>query len=181
MVNTKAANRYASAIFDIAKEKNILDVVLSDLNLVKNTINSSNEFNNLLLSPVVNIDKKTAIFKEIFESQLNELSFQFLVLLIKKKRDFLAESIVNEFINLFNKEKNLTPIEVYSAIELDDAMKSSIENKIASAMNLNVISNFKVDKKLKGGIKIQINDWVYDASIKSKLEAIKVSLITNIN
>ena len=82
---------------------------------------------------------------------------------------------------LYNKEKGLTPIEIVTAIELDDSMKSNIESKISKELDIKVVSEFKVDKKLKGGIKIQINDWVYDASIKSKLEAIKVSLTSNIN
>lgn len=181
MVNTKAASRYASAIFEIAKEKNLLDVVLGDFRTIQEVINSSNEFNNLVLSPVVNHDKKIAIFKEIFETKMNQISIEFLYLLIKKKRDFLTTAIISEYINLYNKENNLTPIEIYSAIELDDAMKSSIESKISKELNLKLLSEYKVDKNLKGGIKIQINDWVYDASIKSKLEAIKVSLITNIN
>lgn len=181
MTNTKAANRYALAIFEIAKENNLLEAVLTDLISVQNVIKSSREFSNFVLSPVIHPDKKISVFNEVFEAKVNKISTQFLNLLIKKKREHLTAAIISEFVFLYNKEKGLTPIEIVTAIELDDSMKSNIESKVSKELDIKVVSEFKVDKKLKGGIKIQINDWVYDASIKSKLEAIKVSLISNIN
>lgn len=181
MTNTKAANRYALAIFEIAKENNLIEVILNDLKSIQSLINSSREFHNLVVSPVVNPDKKIAIFREIFGEQINKVSNQFLELLFKKKREILTAAIIGEYIGLYNKENNLTPVDIYSSIELDDNLKKSIETKLSKELDINIISNYKIDKELKGGIKIQIEDWVYDASIKSKLEAIKVSLTSNIN
>lgn len=181
MINTKVAKRYASAIFDIAKEKNILDVILNDFKLIKTTIEISKDFENLLLSPVVNHSKKNAIFHEIFADKLDAISFEFIKLLINKKRDFILSQIVEQFIVLYNQHNNLTPVEIFSAVELDEETKNNVNNKIKTTLNKNIIPDYRVNKNLKGGIKIQVQDWVYDASISTKLENIRESLISNSN
>jgi F-type H+-transporting ATPase subunit delta len=181
MINTKVAKRYASAIFQIAKEKNNLDVILNDFRLIMVTIEQSRDFENLLMSPVVNYSKKVQIFNEIFANKIDAITFEFIKLLINKKRDYFISQIIEQFIVLYNKHNNLTPVEILSAIELDDDTKSKVNNKISSALNLKIIPNFRVNKNLKGGIKIQVDDWVYDASISTKLENIRESLISNSN
>ncbi len=181
MINTKVAKRYASAIFDIALEKGILDVVLNDLRLIKNALENSKELENLVLSPIVNYSKKIAIFEEIFLGKLDKLTFEFLKLLINKKRDNFVSQIIEQYFVLYNTQNNLTPVDIISAIELDNEFKENINNKIKKSLNLNTIPTFKVNKKLKGGIKIQVDDWVYDASISTKLENIRETLISNSN
>ncbi len=179
MINTKASKRYASALFDISLEKGNLDVILKDFQLIKDTIGISREFENVLLSPIINYSKKNAIFLEIFGDKLDKLTYEFMKLIISKKRDAMTSQIIEEFIVLYNQHNNLIPVEIITAVELVDESKNSINSKISTYLNKTIIPNFKVNKNLKGGIKIQVDDWVFDASIKSKLEGIRESLISN--
>lgn len=178
MINTKASKRYASAVFDISLEKGNLDIILKDFQFIKETIEKSREFENVLLSPVINHNKKNAIFAEIFGDKLNTLTYEFMKLLINKKRDTITSQIIEQFIVLYNKHNNLIPVEISTAIELEEDTKNSVISKISTYLKQTIIPTFKVEKTLKGGIKIQVDDWVYDASIKTKLESIRESLIS---
>lgn len=83
MKGTKAAGRYAQALLELALEKNNVDQVLADLKYLLEVNEQSVEFQLLLKSPIVNSDKKIAIFKELF-GQFEDLSSSFVTMIIKK-------------------------------------------------------------------------------------------------
>ncbi len=83
MKGTKAAGRYAQALLELALEKNNVDQVLADLKYLLEVNEQSVEFQLLLKSPIVNSDKKIAIFKELY-GQFEDLSSSFVTMIIKK-------------------------------------------------------------------------------------------------
>ncbi len=172
MTEQRVSKRYARAVFQTAKEINLLDEIRKDLVFVKNTIEDSRELENLLKSPVVHVFKKKSILEEVFKSHVSDLTMNFISLLSEKQRESLTISIIAQFMILYNKEMNIMPITVSSAVELNDEIRAKIITKLEEITNQTVLSTFLTDPDMKGGIKVRIQDWVYDASIRTRLNTL---------
>jgi len=176
MNEKKVSSRYAKAIYGLAKENNLQDEILKDFSLIMKTINDSKELGTLVDSPIVSSDKKFIIFKEIFGDSISKISFDFIKLLCKKARENLIADIAIEFELIYNEANNRLPVIIYSAVELDEDAKKQIQAKLTEWTKKTILSEYKVDISLKGGLKIKISDWLFDASIQNQLEKLKIAL-----
>lgn len=173
MNEKKVSSRYAKAIYGLAKQNNLQDKVLADFSLIVSTIKSSKDLQNLMASPVVAGNKKLDILKEIFGNNITDLTLGFFKLLTEKARENLFENISNEFLLIYNEEHNRLPITIYSAIDLDNASKDEIQNKLADWTDKTILPDYQIDKSIRGGLKIKIQDWVFDASIQNQLDKLR--------
>lgn len=178
MIEIRVSIRYARAIMNAAKELNITDRIFEDLNYINHIFDNSKDFFAVFKSPVVSNAKKRSLAKEIFGEKISELTFSLLELIISKNREFLIESIGREYTNLYYKYKNMLPINVTTAIEMDENTKNGILNKLTEITGMTVVPDYTIDSKIKGGLKVQIDTWVYDASISNKLNALYTKLTT---
>ena len=100
MRETKAAIRYARALFNLAVERKELEVVSKDMELIDKTINENHDLGVLLQSPIIHSDKKEAILKAIFTSNISTTSAAFLDLIVKKRREMYVAQIARQFVIL---------------------------------------------------------------------------------
>src|SRR5688572_20888112 len=107
MKETKVASRYAQSLLDLALERNVLAEVFADMKSLQTLVEQSRDFVNLLNSPVIKTDKKTAIFTQLFQSNLNPLTLQFMVLMAKKRREAILSQIAEQFIHLYDEYKGI--------------------------------------------------------------------------
>ncbi|MBQ6268579.1 MAG: ATP synthase F1 subunit delta [Bacteroidetes bacterium] len=180
MYNSKVAMRYAEALFCVSKEQNNLEVVLDELLSISKLSKESQELRSLIISPIISDSKKEQLFEAIFKNKISDLTFDFLILLIRKNRINIINDIYISFNKLYYKEKGLLAVTVTTAIPLQEELKNEIINKLELTTNKKIIPTYIVDKTLFGGIVINIDDWVYDASIKRQLEIIHTHLIDKI-
>ncbi len=178
MNTERIAIRYARALLDAAKPLNLVDTAFNDLNKVEAIILSSQDLRNLIKSPIIKTHHKVKIFKEIFSNKVSEIVLNFLVLLADKRREVLIPDIIKRFKKIYYKEQGLVEIDIHTANELNDEIKKKIEGNISQKLNLKIISNYIIDKSLKGGIKIKVEDVIYDASISTMLNKLHQKLIS---
>ena len=113
-MQSRAAIRYAKAIFEIAKEENSIDSVYRDMKTVEILCNSSHDFKNLLSNSQINYnEKKTAILSLIKDH--NSITIKLLDLLIKNKRVYIVNDIANSFIQLYNSHNDIKEAVVITA------------------------------------------------------------------
>ena len=177
MENLNAAMRYAKAFFPIAKDSKNLDGILEDLEHVCDLMTTSSDFKMLLYSPIISNSKKEKIFEEIFKNKISELTFDFILLLIVKGREKLLKEIYQCFKILYNEEVGLVPFIVYTAKDLTNDAKAKINEFVANHTKLKPLPEYIIDKSVIGGMKIKIDDWVYDATIHNQLKKLKETLI----
>ena len=113
------------------------------------------------------------VSKDAPKSYFAEIAKEFLVLLQKNKRLSKVNLIIEEFEKHAKKQDGIKEIEVESARELD---KTTI-NKIKKMFGENSEITETINKTLLGGIKIKVDDIIYDASLKKQLSRLKTSLI----
>src|SRR5690606_39038282 len=101
MKGTRAAQRYAKAILDLAKDQNASEAVYHDMESISQTITASDELQNVLASPVIKDDLKRNALKEIFKN-VNPLTLGAFDILLENNRIIILKSVAQKYIELDN-------------------------------------------------------------------------------
>jgi F-type H+-transporting ATPase subunit delta len=177
MVNQKLAKRYAQALLDLAIEKNLLEEVNKDMKFLSQSISSIRDLEMLFDSPVVKVSQKLDLFSKIFKSQINDLSFSFVSLLVAKRRESQVLSIAKEFGALYDDYKNITQIILTTANKVDDKLREEIKKLVQKNTNSEIELIEKIDKGLIGGFVLKIGDTLYDSSVSTRIRKVKRELV----
>ena len=175
MKSTKAASRYAKAILELAIEQNVLDQVAGDMNYIVEVNGETKDFQVLLSSPVINPDRKRAIFNELF-GQFEKLSMMFIDLITRNRREYMLVEIAQSFSTQLKAYRGIVPITLISAVQLDSVTKEKIFDKVRASVTGVLEINEIIDPSLIGGFIIRMDDKQIDASISSQLSNLKQRL-----
>ncbi|NVK66081.1 MAG: ATP synthase F1 subunit delta [Flavobacteriales bacterium] len=175
MRNTKVAARYAKALLELALEQKNLDSVVGDMEVFSATVQSSHDFELLLLSPVVKADKKIEIFQKVFEA-FEKTTHDFLALVTNSKREALLGDIALAFDGLVKEYKGIVPVTITSAVALDASTKDAIIAKVQASVEGTLEVEEKIDESLIGGFVVRMGDFRIDASVVSQLNNLKQRL-----
>lgn len=177
MDQSAIAVRYAKAFFSLAKEKNLLDSLKSDIELIFNVCKNSSDFILLLESPIVKTSKKTGLITAIFNGKLNELTLKFLHLITENKRERHIPGICRNFLSLSRKDQNIKSAVLTTASEIDIKTINKIESLIGKELNAKIELSTQVNSDIIGGIILRLDDKQYDASVATQLKKIKQQLL----
>lgn len=168
-------NRYALGLFSIALEENKVLEYKNSVKMFKDVIVSNSDLKHLFLSYFVLQEEKEDVINNIFKGQ-DEYLLNFLKIIVKNKRVNCMVGIFDEFICLCNDFLKVKEGIVYSTelLSSDDILR--LESKFKSILSCDVELENVIDKKLIGGIKVVIEDRVYDGSIKNKISKLRLSL-----
>lgn len=173
MRNIKITTRYAKALLRLSVEQNLLDTVSKDLEFVTDTIEKSHELKIVLKNPVIRNDKKIKILTSIFDGKISSVSLKFIQLIIRRHRAELLLDVINTFFSLRDDYLNIKPVLVKSAYELDSEIFNRINEILKNITGKEPCFKFQIDKSLIGGFIVQIDDTIYDGSIKHQLQLLK--------
>ena len=171
MKGTRASLRYARALFEIAKERQVEKEVMLNLETLEAIINEKTEFFHLINNPTISHRKKAGLFKTIFEVKLNNTTMQFLFLVLKKGRESLLGDIIKKYKQLHLGALGIVSAEVITANQMTNSLRDSIKRKLNA--NGEVYLTEKIDKNILGGFIINSGDLQYDASIRNKINNVK--------
>ena len=174
-MQSRAAIRYAKAMYDIANEQNSINEVYKDMNFINELNSDSLDFKNLLSNSQINFqDKKKLILSLIKQS--NALTEKLIDLLIHNKRVKIIGDIASSFIQLYNKNNNIKEATIITASpinnELESKILSMINIKDAKSVNLTNV----VNPNIIGGFIIRFDGKEYNASVKQNLNNLKTEL-----
>ncbi|MDT8860431.1 F0F1 ATP synthase subunit delta [Alkalihalobacillus sp. MEB130] len=177
MSNQAVANRYASALFQLAKEKHDLKKVNEELQTVKTVVETTPELVQFLSHPKVTVAQKQAFIQESFKG-LSDISVHTLLLLIDKKRTDIIVPMINKYKELAYEAQDMAEALVYSTKPLSEKEQDHIAKAFAKKAGKSKleVKNI-VDSELIGGIKIRIGDRIYDGTIKAQLDKLERNLI----
>lgn len=176
MQNSKAAKRYARALFQVGLEANLLKVFNEDMQKLKNLIQDSTELQSLFKSPIIKPKKKIAILKEIFSGKIHQTIINFLNIITNAKRENLTQSICIQFNKMYLDYMGIKTAEVTSVSKLDEKTRVELSEKLESFTNAKVNLKESIDESLIGGITLSIEDKQFDNSIKTQLNKMRKEL-----
>jgi len=171
------ASRYAKSLIELAKEKNALEAVFEDMKLFKDTASKNRGLMLALKSPVVRHEKKLAILKAIFHDRVDPISYAIFIIITKKNRESILDAIADEFIKLYDENQGILSATVITTTPLTEELRKQFIDIVASATGKNVKLEEKVDSGLIGGYVLRVNDRQIDASLRSRLNELKLQLV----
>lgn len=170
---TKVALPYAEALFEFSQVMQLIDITSKDLKLITKTLSESYVLRDFLLNPLVIAKVKKKVLHNLFKDQISEHVFNFLFILVERRRIQLLESIVYNYLNLVYRLKLTTVVNIYSVVTLTDQQKKALENKLQLMTNSKKIELLiHIKPELIGGLIIQIGSKVIDLSITGQLNNI---------
>ncbi|RSL31812.1 F0F1 ATP synthase subunit delta [Salibacterium salarium] len=173
-----AANRYAVALFELSKEKGVLDQTRSELEVVKQVFTDNEEFHELLGHPMVSKEKKQSLIRESF-SALSDIVQHTLLLLLEKKRIDTVYQIVEKFEELADEEQKIGHATVYTVKPLSEAEHEKISQTFAEKTGKETLHiKNEIDSELIGGMKVHIGDIIFDGSVKGQLNRLERNLVS---
>lgn len=179
MKKTRVAIRYAKSLLTLSVEMGELEKAHEDMKLVAETCKNSRELTLLLKNPIVKTDKKTAILREIFSKHLGKMSFSFLEIIIRKRREYLLEHIANAFIKQYKSHKNILTATVTTTISLDAQLRKKILDIVKADTPSEVDLIEEIDEGLIGGFVLRVDDNQSDNSIRNKLNKLSKDFSKN--
>ncbi len=177
MADYKVSMRYATSLLDLAVEKNMMDVISADIELISSSMIHSRELAKALKNPVIKPETKVSILDEIFKSKVNAETMHFVRFLVKKGRENLLLEIAEKFLKLRDERAGIVNVNVRTAFELTDSQINELKSKIETMLNKKARLKVNIDPDVVGGFIAQVNDTVYDASVKHQLETLKQQLL----
>jgi F-type H+-transporting ATPase subunit delta len=166
------AEVYSRALFDVAKENDVLDDVHDQLGQFADELDKNQDMQVFFFSPYFSSqEKKDGIGKMIEGADDNFV--RFLELLAERHRMPAVFRIRRAFDRLYAEERKLLPVTVTSAVELDEDTVKEIGRKIEEQTGRKVELSAKVDPDVLGGLVMRVGNLVMDASIRARLEKLR--------
>jgi F-type H+-transporting ATPase subunit delta len=166
------ARVYARALFQVAREHGKLDLVREQLGLLADALAASRELQFFFFSPYFSTEEKQEALARVVEGA-DEAVMNFLELLIEKHRMPVIFRIRERFERLWDEENRTLPVEITSAIELDEATTQSLGKTIGERAGRRVQLATRVDPDIIGGIVVRVGNSILDASIRNRLEQLR--------
>jgi len=170
------AQVYARSLFEVAKEHDKLDVVREQLGEIADAIAESHDLQVFFFSPYFSTDEKVEGLRRALEDA-DESVVNFLDLLIEKHRMPALFRIRREFDALWEEENRLLPVQVTSAIELDESTVRQIGDAIGEQTGRQIELTSEVDPGILGGIVLRVGNSILDASIRNRLEKLRKQVV----
>ena len=177
MSEYKVSRRYATSLLESAIEKNMLDSIARDIELVASTLDANRQLILALSNPVIRPNVKLKVLEEIFKSRVNPDTMNFLGFLVEKNREDLLDNISKIFLELRDEHLGIVTVEVTSASSFNDEQTEQLKNNLERFLNKKVRLSFKINKEIIGGFIAKVNDTVFDASLLHQLELLKTQFL----
>jgi F-type H+-transporting ATPase subunit delta len=167
------SERYARALFELAVEKDLVETVYTDNKAIEKIARESRELRLLLSSPIVNSGKKLAIIREIFSGQVSELTLNYLLIMVRKKREGFIPDIAREVTELYKSYKNILTVQFRSPVEPGPEVRNKVLEIMKQYTQSGIELETGIDESLLGGFILSWDDKQYDASIRRELENLR--------
>ena len=180
MQQSRLAVRYAKSLLDLATEQKSVDALFADMQCVFNTCKNNVELLQVLNSPIIHADKKIAILSAIFNATIQPITQSFIALIVKKGREAKLYEISAAFIALVKELKQIKTVKITTASAINDSIKQQLATKIAAGFEGKTVElETAMNADLIGGFVIEMDDKLYDASIRKELNDIKNQFTNN--
>ena len=166
------AEVYARALFEVAREQGKLDELREQLSQFADALDENRELAVFFFSPYFSTKEKQDGLERILDGA-DEAFLNFLQLLIENHRMPVIFRARQQFERMWERENQLLPVEITSAIELDKDTTESLGRRIGERAGRKVRLAAHVDPDILGGIVLRVGNSILDASIRNRLEQLR--------
>jgi F-type H+-transporting ATPase subunit delta len=166
------AQVYARSLFEVALEQGKLDVLREQLGQVVDALEEHRELQTFFFSPYFSTEEKQEALARVIEGG-DPMLVNFLKLLIENHRMPVIFRIRHQYERLWEEENRTLPVEITSAVELDEQTTENLGRTIGERAGRKVTLSARVDPDIIGGIVLRVGNSILDASIRNRLEQLR--------
>lgn len=171
------ALRYATALFDLAREANAVDAVAGDLGRFNGLIQGSEDLQRLIRNPIFTAEDQIAAVAAILDRVgISGLAGNFIRLVASKRRLFALPDMIRAYQNLVSDAKGIVRAQVILAEAPSDAVLNEIKAALRDVAKADVSVDVKIDPSLIGGLIVKMGSRMVDASVRTKLNSIRLAM-----
>jgi F-type H+-transporting ATPase subunit delta len=170
------AEVYSRALFEVAKEHDVLDRVHDELGQFADALSEDRNLQVFLFSPYFSSEEKKEGVTRIV-TDADERLVNFLELLAERHRMPVLFRIRRSFDGMWAEENRLLPVTVTSAVELDQGLVDEIGSRIQEQTGRRVELSSEIDPQVLGGLRLQVGNMVLDATVRNRLERIRKQVV----
>lgn len=171
------AGRYASALFELARERSAIAELENDVATIERAVAESPDLSRSLTSPIVRRDEHAATVAALAQRLgLGALTTSFLGVLAQQRRLGSLPMILASLRRMLAEERGESAAEVVSAVPLDQGQLDQLKDSVARHVGRAVELTASVDPSLIGGLVVRIGSRMIDASLKTKLQQLELSM-----
>jgi F-type H+-transporting ATPase subunit delta len=168
----EVAEVYARALFEVAAERGVLDAVKEELAQFVDALSDDRRLEVFFLSPYFSTVEKEDGLHAMIEGA-DETFMNFLETLVERRRMAEIAHIRTRYEAMWDAERRLLPVEVTSAVPLDEATVRSIGERVGADTGNTVQLTAVVDPDILGGVVLRVGNFILDASIRSRLNDLR--------
>jgi F-type H+-transporting ATPase subunit delta len=171
------AGRYATALFDLAREEGKLPETEEALVAFDALLTESEDLARLGRSPIFSQQEQAKALSAVAsKAEMPALASNFLQLLVKNRRLFALRNIIAGFRKLAANERGEITADVTSALALSDTQKDELKATLKAKTGKDITLNVHVDPAILGGLIVKIGSRMVDSSIRTKLNTMKFAM-----
>ncbi len=175
----KLASRYATALYELAKEKNATEAYLEQVSVLNEAVCKDSEIMEFINNPNMASEEKFSLFEKVFKGNIDDDIIGLISVIFSKNRQKELPLIFNTFTDMVKESHGIVVAYVESAIRLNEKQLEEIKHKLADNLGKQIVIKARVDESLIGGLKISVDGHVIDGSIKKSIENLKKFLLKN--
>ena len=176
-IRASLAGRYASALFDLARDQRQIESVGNSLDALGQALLDSKEFSDLVGSPLVSRDEAGKAFAALApQIRLDPITGNFLGVLARNGRKSELRNVIRAFRRLAAEHRGETTAEVVTARPLSDDQLSALRQQLRTRAGRDVNIEATVDQNILGGIVVKLGSQMIDASIRTKLNRLALAM-----
>ncbi|MCH8871425.1 ATP synthase F1 subunit delta [candidate division KSB1 bacterium] len=179
MKNTVLARRYAKALFELAVERKILDTIQNEVRSFSQSLDDNLQFRLFFFAQDVRKKQKREKIEELMQDRVSNVFFNFVLVLLKKNREFIFPEIVKEFQSIVDKHHRKINALAITAQPLDEKSSSKLKSLLDKTFDADVRIKNDIDASILGGIVVNVEGHVFDGSLQSQLARLKDDLVSN--
>jgi F-type H+-transporting ATPase subunit delta len=174
---TGVAGRYASALFELARDERATDAVSRDLDAFDALIRESADLQRLIKSPVFSAEQQVAAVNAVMErAGIGGLAANFIRLVASKRRLFALPQMIRAYRAMVAEAKGVVSAQVKLAEPPSAGMLDDIRAALRDVARADVDVDVRIDPALIGGLVVQMGSRMVDASLRTKLNSIRLAM-----
>jgi len=174
----QVARVYAEALYRVAEPKGLAEELLTELDeLVNGVFRRDPGLELFFASASIGREVKEHAIESGFTGRASETLVHFLKVLNRHDRLDMLRAIALAYRTLHNRRTHRVVVQVRSAVPLTDAERARVADDVRAVANIEPVLEEKVEPELLGGLIIRVGDWVYDASVRTRLDTVRSELI----
>jgi len=171
------ADKYSSAMLELAQEQGNLVTTEENLLYVASVLNEQPELVGFINNPIVEADAKISLLGKVFGTAVEKTVLHFMYVMVKRGRYRYLQDTIRAFIKKSREARGILEAIVTVAEPITADIEASVQAKLREVTGKDVILSVRQDPSIMGGIIIQVGDKRIDGSVSRRLQELEKSLL----